>query len=63
MVTLSYTDQADATGVLDDEQFGSNIPEQAEFDFRYGDEFGAHMEQVAENYLLLLHVYQGQTVS
>ncbi len=50
------------TGVLVDEQFGSNIPERAreaglplsmpveksgqnEFDFQYGDDFGAHIEQ------------------
>ena len=54
--------EAGATGVLVDEQFGSNIPEQArehglkmampieksgqdEFDFQYGDEFGAHIEK------------------
>jgi myo-inositol catabolism protein IolC len=53
--------QAGATGVLVDEQFGSNIPEHArehglklampveksgqhEFDFEYGDDFGAHIE-------------------
>ena len=51
-----------ATGVLVDEQFGSNIPQQArehglklampveksgqdEFDFEYGDDFGAHIEK------------------
>ena len=54
--------QAGATGVLVDEQFGSNIPQQArehglklampveksgqdEFDFEYGDDFGAHIER------------------
>jgi myo-inositol catabolism protein IolC len=53
--------EAGATGVLVDEQFGSNIPERAheddlklampveksgqeEFDFEYGEEFGAHIE-------------------
>ena len=53
--------EASATGVLVDEQFGSDIPEQAhaaglklampveksgqdEFDFQYGDRFGAHIE-------------------
>ena len=53
---------AAATGVLVDEQFGSDIPElapkkglslampaeksgQNEFDFQYGDEFGAHIEK------------------
>ncbi len=54
--------QAGATGVLVDEQFGSDIPEQAkqhglkvampveksgqdEFDFEYGQDFGAHIER------------------
>jgi myo-inositol catabolism protein IolC len=54
--------EAGATGVLVDEQFGSDIPERAreaglrlampveksgqdEFDFEYGDEFGAHIER------------------
>ncbi len=54
--------EAGATGVLVDEQFGSNIPErtrehglklampveksgQDEFDFQYGDDFGAHIEK------------------
>jgi 5-dehydro-2-deoxygluconokinase len=54
--------EAGATGVLVDEQFGSNVPEQArehglklampveksgqnEFDFQYGDDFGAHIEK------------------
>ena len=54
--------EAGATGVLVDEQFGSDVPEQAkakglklampveksgqdEFDFQYGDDFGAHIEQ------------------
>src|SRR5438874_13096975 len=54
--------EAGATGVLVDEQFGSNIPERArehglklsmpveksgqdEFDFQYGEDFGAHIEQ------------------
>jgi len=53
--------EAGATGVLVDEQFGSDIPERAkqeglklampveksgqdEFDFEYGDDFGAHIE-------------------
>jgi myo-inositol catabolism protein IolC len=53
--------EADATGVLVDEQFGSDIPErsrehglklampveksgQNEFDFQYGEDFGAHIE-------------------
>jgi myo-inositol catabolism protein IolC len=54
--------EAGATGVLVDEQFGSNIPSQSrehglklsmpveksgqnEFDFEYGDDFGAHIEK------------------
>jgi myo-inositol catabolism protein IolC len=54
--------QPGATGVLVDEQFGSDIPEQArsnglklampveksgqeEFDFEYGEQFGAHIEK------------------
>ncbi len=54
--------EAGATGVLVDEQFGSDIPAQAheqglkiampveksgqdEFDFQYGDDFGAHIEK------------------
>jgi myo-inositol catabolism protein IolC len=54
--------EAGATGVLVDEQFGSDIPERAkeqglklampveksgqdEFDFEYGDDFGAHIEK------------------
>jgi 5-dehydro-2-deoxygluconokinase len=54
--------EAGATGVLVDEQFGSDIPERArehglklampveksgqeEFDFEYGDDFGAHIEE------------------
>jgi myo-inositol catabolism protein IolC len=54
--------EAGATGVLVDEQFGSDVPTKAkakglklampveksgqdEFDFQYGDDFGAHIEQ------------------
>ncbi len=54
--------EAEATGVLVDEQFGSDIPRRAhegglklampveksgqeEFDFEYGDDFGAHIEK------------------
>jgi myo-inositol catabolism protein IolC len=54
--------EAGATGVLVDEQFGSDIPQQApehglklampveksgqdEFDFQYGEDFGAHIEK------------------
>ena len=54
--------EASATGVLVDEQFGSDVPQSAraeglklampveksgqnEFDFEYGDDFGAHIEK------------------
>src|SRR6201996_2262470 len=62
LVAVSEGAEAGATGVLVDEQFGSNIPEQArehglklampveksgqdEFDFEYGDDFAAHIEE------------------
>jgi myo-inositol catabolism protein IolC len=62
---------AAATGVLVDEQFGSDIPERAkeqglqlampveksgqdEFDFQYGADFGAHIEQFDVNYAKVL---------
>ena len=61
--SVSRGAEAAATGVLVDEQFGGEIPEQAHaaglklampveksgqnhFDFEYGEEFGAHIEQV-----------------
>jgi len=63
-----------ATGVLVDEQFGGNIPEQAhaaglklampveksgqnEFDFQYGDDFGAHIEQFNPDFSKVLVRY------
>jgi myo-inositol catabolism protein IolC len=63
-----------ATGVLVDEQFGSDIPERArenhlklampveksgqnEFDFDYGDEFGAHIEQFDPDFSKVLVRY------
>jgi myo-inositol catabolism protein IolC len=63
-----------ATGVLVDEQFGSDIPEQAlahglklampveksgqdEFDFQYGDEFGAHIEHFNPDFSKVLVRY------
>jgi myo-inositol catabolism protein IolC len=66
--------EAGATGVLVDEQFGSNIPEgarehglklampveksgQNEFDFQYGDEFGAHIEQFDPDFSKVLVRY------
>ena len=66
--------EAGATGVLVDEQFGSNIPEQArehhlklampaeksgqdEFDFQYGDDFGAHIEKFDPDFTKVLVRY------
>jgi 5-dehydro-2-deoxygluconokinase len=66
--------QAGATGVLVDEQFGSNIPERArehglklampveksgqnEFDFEYGDDFGAHIERFDPDFSKVLVRY------
>jgi myo-inositol catabolism protein IolC len=63
-----------ATGVLVDEQFGSDIPQlanehglklampveksgQNEFDFQYGDEFGAHIEQFDPDFSKVLVRY------
>ncbi|MBV8710962.1 MAG: DUF2090 domain-containing protein [Solirubrobacterales bacterium] len=66
--------EAGATGVLVDEQFGSDIPEQArehglklampveksgqeEFDFQYGEEFGAHIERYDPDFAKVLVRY------
>jgi myo-inositol catabolism protein IolC len=66
--------EASATGVLVDEQFGSDIPQRAkeaglkltmpveksgqnEFDFQYGDEFGAHIEKFDPNFSKVLVRY------
>ncbi len=66
--------EAGATGVLVDEQFGSNIPElarehglklampveksgQNEFDFEYGEEFGAHIERFDPDFSKVLVRY------
>jgi myo-inositol catabolism protein IolC len=66
--------EAGATGVLVDEQFGSDIPQrskqaglklsmpveksgQNEFDFQYGDEFGAHIENFDPNFSKVLVRY------
>jgi myo-inositol catabolism protein IolC len=63
-----------ATGVLVDEQFGGDIPEQAhaaglklampveksgqnEFDFQYGDDFGAHIEKFNPDFSKVLVRY------
>ena len=65
---------AGATGVLVDEQFGSNVPERAkakglqlampveksgqnEFDFEYGDDFGAHIEKFNPDFSKVLVRY------
>src|SRR4051794_11104809 len=64
----------EASGVLVDEQFGGDIPQQAkengfklampveksgqnEFDFQYGDDFGAHIEQFDPNFSKVLVRY------
>ena len=66
--------EADATGVLVDEQFGSDIPSRArehglklampveksgqnEFDFQYGDDFGAHIEKFDPDFAKVLVRY------
>ena len=66
--------KASHTGVLVDEQFGSNIPERArehglklampveksgqnEFDFEYGDDFGAHIENFNPDFSKVLVRY------
>jgi myo-inositol catabolism protein IolC len=66
--------EADATGVLVDEQFGSDIPRRAEenglklampveksgqneFDFEYGDDFGAHIEKFPTDFSKVLVRY------
>jgi myo-inositol catabolism protein IolC len=66
--------EASATGVLVDEQFGSDIPRlakehglklampveksgQNEFDFQYGDEFGAHIERFDPDFSKVLVRY------
>ncbi len=66
--------QAGSTGVLVDEQFGSNIPERAreaglklampveksgqnEFDFEYGDDFGAHIQRFEPDFSKVLVRY------
>jgi myo-inositol catabolism protein IolC len=66
--------EAGATGVLVDEQFGSDVPSAAkarglklampveksgqnEFDFQYGDDFGAHIEQFDPDFSKVLVRY------
>src|SRR5947209_10972558 len=72
--------EAGATGVLVDEQFGSDIPQRAkehglklampveksgqdEFDFQYGDQFGAHIEEFDPDFSKVLVRYnpEGET--
>src|SRR5436305_9219012 len=67
--------EAGATGVLVDEQFGSDVPQQArehglklampveksgqeEFDFQYGEDFGAHIEQFDPDFSKVLVRYK-----
>jgi myo-inositol catabolism protein IolC len=71
LVAVDRGAEAGATGVLVDEQFGSNIPERArehglklampveksgqdEFDFEYGEEFGAHIEKFDPDFAKVL---------
>ncbi len=66
--------EAEATGVLVDEQFGSDVPERAreqglklampveksgqnEFDFQYGEDFGAHIERFDPDFSKVLVRY------
>src|SRR5205807_2745994 len=66
--------EAGATGVLIDEQFGSDVPQQAqaqglklampveksgqdEFDFEYGEDFGAHIERFDPDFSKVLVRY------
>jgi myo-inositol catabolism protein IolC len=74
LVAVGRGAEAGATGVLVDEQFGSNIPEQArehglklampveksgqeEFDFEYGEDFGAHIEKFDPDFAKVLVRY------
>jgi myo-inositol catabolism protein IolC len=74
LVAVGEGAEAGATGVLVDEQFGSNIPEQArehglklampveksgqdDFDFQYGDDFGAHIEKFDPDFSKVLVRY------
>jgi myo-inositol catabolism protein IolC len=74
LVAVERGAEAGATGVLVDEQFGSNIPEQArehglklampveksgqeEFDFEYGEDFPAHIEEFDPDFSKVLVRY------
>jgi myo-inositol catabolism protein IolC len=74
LVAVSGGAEAGATGVLVDEEFGSNIPDQArehglklampveksgqdDFDFEYGDDFGAHIEKFNPDFSKVLVRY------
>jgi myo-inositol catabolism protein IolC len=74
LVAVERGAEAGATGVLIDEQFGSDIPErsresglklampveksgQNEFDFQYGDDFGAHIESFDPDFSKVLVRY------
>jgi myo-inositol catabolism protein IolC len=74
LVAVQRGAEAGATGVLIDEQFGSDIPQSAregglklampveksgqnEFDFEYGDDFGAHIERFDPDFSKVLVRY------
>jgi myo-inositol catabolism protein IolC len=74
LAAVSRGAEAGATGVLVDEQFGSDIPQRAsehglklampveksgqdEFDFEYGDDFGAHIERFDPDFSKVLVRY------
>jgi myo-inositol catabolism protein IolC len=74
LVAVERGAEAGATGVLIDEQFGSDVPErsresglklampveksgQNEFDFEYGDDFGAHIEKFDPDFSKVLVRY------
>ena len=74
LVAVGEGAEAGATGVLVDEQFGSDIPEHArehglklampveksgqdDFDFQYGDDFGAHIEKFNPDFSKVLVRY------
>jgi myo-inositol catabolism protein IolC len=74
LVAVDRGAEAGATGVLVDEQFGSDIPRRArehglklampveksgqdEFDFEYGDDFGAHIEKFDPDFSKVLVRY------
>ena len=78
LVAVDRGAEAGATGVLVDEQFGSDIPQRArehglklampveksgqdEFDFEYGDDFGAHIEKFDPDFSKVLVRYNPES--